>query len=96
MPNDTMNRKVRERGASRMTCTAHTLVVEQYHEGASEKADVTGPLTREDLAFLLDDGSLTPELGVLLEDPARTIELGPGYDSLRRGSPTSSRSRLIR
>ena len=91
-----MNRKVQERGASRTTCTAHTLVVEQCHGGASKKADVTCPLTREDLAFLLNDGSLPPELRVLLEDPARTIELGHGYDSLRRGSPTSSRRRLIR
>ena len=73
-----------------MTCTAHTLVVEQYHGGGSDMADVTCPLTGEDLAFLLDDGSLPPELRVLLEDPARTIELWHGYDSFRRGSPTSS------
>ncbi len=43
-------------------------------------ADVTCPLTREDLAALLADGALPAELRVALQDPARTIELGHGYE----------------
>jgi hypothetical protein len=43
-------------------------------------ADVTCPLTREELAALLANGALAPELRVVLEDPDRTIELGHGYE----------------
>ncbi len=43
-------------------------------------ADVTCPLTCEDLAALLADGALPAELRVALQDPARTIELGHGYE----------------
>ena len=43
-------------------------------------ADVTCPLTRGDLAALLADGALPPELRVVLEDPTRTIELEHGYE----------------
>ncbi len=53
-----------------------------HGNGATEEepmADVTCPLTREELAALLADGALPPELRVVLEDPARTIELGHGY-----------------
>ena len=43
-------------------------------------ADLTCPLTRDELAALVADGALAPELRVVLEDPARTIELGHGYE----------------
>jgi len=41
---------------------------------------MTCPLSREDLAVLLADGALPAEVRTILEDPARIIELGHGYE----------------
>jgi hypothetical protein len=43
-------------------------------------ADVTCPINREELAVLLADPALPSDLRVVLEDPARTIELAQGYE----------------
>ncbi len=43
-------------------------------------ADVTCPLTFEDWRTLLSHDTLPPTLRTMLEDQARTVELGHGYE----------------
>ena len=43
-------------------------------------ADVTCPLSFEDLDALLADEQLPSELAAVFEDPTRTVELSDGYE----------------
>jgi hypothetical protein len=43
-------------------------------------ADVTCPLNRDERDALLSDTALPSHLRVVLEDPARTVELAHGYE----------------
>jgi hypothetical protein len=43
-------------------------------------ADVTCPLHREERDALLSDIALPSDIRMLLEDPARTVELAHGYE----------------